>query len=62
VITEQTRNALDEYCAFRHVVRNIYTFDLRPNRVKELTEALPNAYQMLLQDAQMFCEFLGAIA
>jgi len=62
VITDQTRNALDEYCAFRHVVRNVYTFDLRPKRVKELTEALPNAYQLLLHDAQTFCKFLEAIA
>lgn len=26
VITIKTRDCLDEYCAFRHVVRNMYTF------------------------------------
>lgn len=58
VITLETRNALDEYCAFRHVVRNIYTFNLRLDRVQHLASALPKCYQLLRRDSETFCNFL----
>ena len=58
VITLETRNALDEYCAFRHVVRNIYTFNLRLDRVQHLASALPQCYQLLRRDSEAFCNFL----
>ena len=58
VITMETRSALDEYCAFRHVVRNIYTFNLRLDRVQNLAVALPQCYQLLHQDSETFCNFL----
>lgn len=62
VLTDATRNALNEYCAFRHVVRNVYTFDLRANRIQELAAELPACYELLRQDAEKLCEFLAAIA
>jgi hypothetical protein len=55
IITEQTRFALDEYCAFRHVVRNIYTFDLRPSWVIELAEALPNL-SIVIASINCYCK------
>jgi predicted nucleotidyltransferase len=58
VITLETRNALEEYCAFRHVVRNIYTFNLRLDRVQHLATALPQCYQLLRRDSETFCNFL----
>lgn len=58
VITLETRNALDEYCAFRHVVRNIYTFNLRLDRIQNLATALPECYQLLYRDIEAFCKFL----
>ena len=61
VITLETRNALDEYCAFRHVVRNIYTFNLRLDRVQYLASALPQCYQLLRRDSEIFCNFLGQL-
>jgi predicted nucleotidyltransferase len=57
-ITLQTRTALEEYCAFRHVVRNIYTFNLRLDRIQNLAAALPQCYALLRQDCENFCEFL----
>lgn len=62
VLTEAARHALNEYCAFRHVVRNVYTFDLRANRIRELAAELPACYALLRQDAESFCDFLAAIA
>lgn len=61
VITIETRTALDEYCAFRHVVRNIYTFNLRLDRVQQLAEKLPNCYQLLRQDCENFCNMIAEL-
>jgi hypothetical protein len=36
VITRETRLYLDEYRNFRHIVRNVYAFNLRPARLQEL--------------------------
>lgn len=59
VITLETRDALEEYCAFRHVVRNIYTFNLRLDRIQHLATALPQCYQLLRRDSETFCDFLA---
>lgn len=59
VITIKTRDCLDEYCAFRHVVRNIYTFNLRLERIQPLTANLPDCYQRLKQDCEAFCQTLS---
>jgi hypothetical protein len=45
VITPETRYCLDEYRGFRHLVRNVYTFNLRPSRLRELAEELKSCYQ-----------------
>ena len=34
VLSMDTRDCLDEYRGFRHVVRNVYTFHLRPARLQ----------------------------
>ncbi len=62
VITQQTYEILDEYRAFRHIVRNIYTFELRPTRIQELAANLPVAYRLLVSEIQAFCDFLGKLA
>lgn len=54
VITVQTRKLLDEYRAFRHVVRNVYSFELRSDRIQELAANLPSCYQQLKQDIHLF--------
>lgn len=41
LVTSETVRRLREYLAFRHIVRNIYGFELEPSRVKQLVaEAL----------------------
>ncbi len=62
VLSEQTRFCLDEYRAFRHLVRNIYTFNLRPSRMKDLAEGLKDCFQMVTQDLADFIKFLKEIA
>jgi len=58
VITLSTRACLDEYRSFRHVVRNVYTFNLRPSRLQELVEELPVCLTSLKHDLTAFCHFL----
>lgn len=62
VINRQTRDCLDEYRGFRHVVRNVYTFNLRPKRLEELVTNLRSCYISLTQDVTAFCEFLDKLA
>ena len=58
VITRDTRACLDEYRGFRHVVRNVYTYNLRPSRVQELVEGLSACYATLAKDLAIFGAFL----
>ena len=58
VISVETRYCLDEYRAFRHVVRNVYTFNLNPNRITELAAGLPACYEAVQQDLRSFKQFL----
>jgi hypothetical protein len=62
VIRRQTRDCLDEYRGFRHVVRNVYTFNLRPSRLEELVNGLSVCQSLLSADVAAFCEFLDALA
>lgn len=62
VITLATRHCLDEYRGFRHVVRNVYAFHLRPSRLAELAQELPACFQAVSQDLQRFVPFLQQIS
>ena len=59
VISQETRFCLDEYRGFRHVVRNVYTFNLRPLRLQELTAGLPACHQRLSTELVGFIAFLN---
>jgi hypothetical protein len=62
VIGMETRQCLDEYRGFRHLVRNVYTFNLRPSRLKELTLELRACYAATQRDLTHFIAFLEALA
>lgn len=61
VIQLATRHCLDEYRAFRHVVRNVYTFNLRPSRVHELVAGLADCLVAVNEDLARFGEFLASV-
>ena len=52
VLSPDTFESLNDYCSFRHVVRNLYTFSLKSERVKPLAEALPMCWHSLHQDLE----------
>lgn len=61
ILEASTLKALNELCAFRHVVRNIYSFDLIPERVESLAANLPDTYALLENDLNRFNQFLAAL-
>jgi hypothetical protein len=62
VITRSTRHCLDEYRAFRHVVRNVYTYRLRVSRMQELVSELRHCLTLVSQDLEAFARFLEDLA
>jgi len=62
VLTQETRLCLEEYRGFRHVVRNVYTFNLRSARLQELTDGLRLCYQAVAQDLEQLALFLEQLA
>jgi hypothetical protein len=62
LLSENTKKLLDEFMRFRHRVRNIYSFNLIPERVKNLVEKLPEAYEQGRQDLSAFAQFLEQLS
>jgi hypothetical protein len=61
VIQRCSRDCLDEYRGLRHVIRNVYSFNLKPVRLQELVRMLPECYQSLFEDFAQFCDFLETV-
>lgn len=58
VIDSTTFKQLNEYRGFRHVAIHRYSFELRPERIRELAINLPTCYQHFAENIHDFCEFL----
>ena len=58
LLSEETVAFLEEYLKFRHRVRNIYSFNLIPERVKGLVEKLPGIHKQVRSNLEDFAEFL----
>ena len=54
VISETTLDLLDEYLRFRHLVRNVYSFNMLPEKVQSLIDKLPLALDQVTQDMSAF--------
>lgn len=62
VISRSTRDCLDEYRQFRHIVRNVYTFNLRGSRLKVLAEEVGDCFTAVSTDLNRFIQFLRQLA
>ncbi|NCJ06388.1 hypothetical protein GS597_07660 [Synechococcales cyanobacterium C] len=58
VLQHSSRHCLDEYRGLRHVIRNVYSFNLNPSRLGELVAMLPDCHKALVKDLNAFCHFL----
>ena len=62
VLSQDTVDLLDEFMRFRHRIRNIYSFNLIPDRVKNLVEKLPTVLAKAKGDLSAFVQFLEEIS
>lgn len=58
VLSKPTKDMLDDYRGFRHVIRNIYTFNIKPTRLLELTNSLMICFKSFSNDLTVFIAFL----
>jgi hypothetical protein len=58
LISEQTNNILDEYLAFRHLIRNIYTHKIIPTKMKRLVDNLQQVFEQIQLELLAFVKFL----
>jgi hypothetical protein len=61
VLQPSLRSCLNEYRGLRHVIRNVYTFNLNPSRLRDLVEMLPACHDALVSDLATFCVFLERV-
>lgn len=62
VISQKLIPALDELRRFRHLVRNVYTFNLSPEKMKGLLDVLPEVWANLKIELLAFADYLDALA
>jgi hypothetical protein len=62
VLSDPAIECLKEYLAFRHVVRNVYTFTFDAERVAVLVDRLDVCYDLLAKDLNSFAEYLESPA
>lgn len=58
VISQSIFFELDEFRRFRHVVRNVYSTSLAPDRMKTIINNLPTTWKQLNDELHAFAEFL----
>ena len=58
VISESVHDRLDELRGFRHIVRNVYTFNFNPERIEKLVVKLPELFDQLDNELRLFADFL----
>jgi len=61
VITQLTKITLDEFRGLRHIIRNIYAFNLLPSRLNELLTKLPKSFDSVKKDLFDFAKFLESV-
>ena len=61
VISLKTRSDLEELLRFRHIVRNIYGFELKPERIEALIALTTSLSPRLTREIEKFTTFLLGI-
>jgi hypothetical protein len=62
VVDEDSALALDEFRRFRHLVRNVYTMNLVPDKMAGLMSALPGLWSQVRAELLAFADFLEQLA
>lgn len=60
VISKESRDILDEYRAFRHIVRNVYANKYSAKKISILLDNFSEEYRRVKKEIQDFLKFLEA--
>jgi hypothetical protein len=58
VISVELKGSLEEYRGFRHVVRNVYTYRLAPDKLKPLVKDINKVWKKINKELSAFAKFL----
>jgi hypothetical protein len=58
LISDGTRKVLDEYRAFRHLIRNIYTHQIEPSKIQNLVQNLQQIFKQVRLELIAFARLL----
>lgn len=58
VISSALKESLEEYRGFRHVVRNVYTYNLNPEKIEGLVSKLRIVFTKTEAELMSFAKFL----
>ena len=58
VISESNYLRLNEYRGFRHVVRNVYTVNFDPQKIRKLVVEAPEMFNKVREELLAFADFL----
>ena len=58
IISIELKEKLEEYRGFRHVVRNVYTYRLDPEKLKPLVKSIRSVKKKLEKELSGFAEFI----
>jgi len=61
VITPETKGELEKLLRFRHLVRNIYGFELEESRIEELVVLAVNLFPSFKKEVEAFTKFLAQV-
>jgi phenylalanyl-tRNA synthetase alpha subunit len=62
VISTELYSKLEEYLRFRHVIRNIYAFELDSSKLQALIDSFEDVYNHFVKDIHSFIDFLRSLA
>jgi hypothetical protein len=62
VISEEVATTLDQFRRFRHLVRNVYSMNLDPEKISGLVSSLPALWQQLRAELSSFADFVDDLA
>jgi hypothetical protein len=58
IISLETCGLLKDFLGFRHLIRNLYTFDIDKDGIRKLLDKLPETLLNIEHDLKIFCNLL----
>ena len=62
LISKEIEEKLDEYRGFRHIVRNVYTYNFSSEKIGRLVDELDDVNNQLVEEIKIFIDFLEEVA